>query len=118
DYVTLEQGTGCVHTAPGHGQEDFGLGQVFGLETLCPVDFRGCFMEALVPEWGGMHVFKANPLIQEFLAERGLLLNKVGDKIKIERYPHGWRSKKPVIFRATTQWFIAMEAESANQQNE
>lgn len=117
DYVTLEQGTGCVHTAPGHGQEDFQLGQHFGLDVLCPVDFKGCFMEALVPEWGGMHVFKANPLIQQFLADKGLLLNHVGDKIKIERYPHGWRSKTPVLFRATTQWFIAMEAESANQQN-
>jgi len=113
DYVTLEQGTGCVHTAPGHGQEDFVLGQQFGLEVLNPVDFRGRFMEALVPLWGGEHVFKANPLIQQHLADLGMLVNAVGDKLKIDRYPHGWRSKKPVIFRATTQWFIAMEPESA-----
>ncbi len=113
DYVTTEQGTGCVHTAPGHGQEDFHLGQEHGLDVVNPVDFRGCFIEEQVPQWGGMHVFKANPLIQEHLAEIGALLNKVGDKITIDRYPHGWRSKQPVIFRATTQWFIAMEPESA-----
>jgi isoleucyl-tRNA synthetase len=113
DYVTLDQGTGCVHTAPGHGQEDFELGQHFGLDVLCPVDNRGRFMEELVPEWGGMHVFEANPEIVKHLDEIGALLNAVGDKVTIERYPHGWRSKKPVIFRATTQWFIAMEPESA-----
>ncbi|MEZ4460286.1 MAG: isoleucine--tRNA ligase [bacterium] len=113
DYVTLDQGTGCVHTAPGHGQEDFQLGQHFGLDVLNPVDFRGRFMAALVPEWAGEHVFEANPKIQAFLAERGMLVNRVGDKITIDRYPHGWRSKKPVIFRATTQWFIAMEPQSA-----
>ncbi len=115
DYVTTEQGTGCVHTAPGHGQEDFVLGQQFGLEVLCPVDFRGCFIESLVPEWAGEHVFKANPKIVEKLVELGALVNSAGDKITIDRYPHGWRSKKPVIFRATTQWFIAMESESAGQ---
>lgn len=113
DYVTLEQGTGCVHTAPGHGQEDYGLGQQFGLDVLCPVDYRGCFIEREVPEFGGEHVFKANPMIQQKLADEGKLLNSVGDTITIDRYPHGWRSKKPVIFRATTQWFIAMEPESA-----
>ena len=113
DYVTLDQGTGCVHTAPGHGQEDFHLGQQHGLDVLCPVDSRGRFIESMVPEWGGMHVFEANPKIVERLAQDGRLLNRVGDKVTIDRYPHGWRSKKPVIFRATTQWFIAMEPESA-----
>lgn len=118
DYVTLEQGTGCVHTAPGHGQEDFHLGQHFGLDVLCPVDFRGCFIESLVADVNGMeladqHVFKANPIIVQHLHDIGALLNKVGDKVTIERYPHGWRSKKPVIFRATTQWFIAMDPENA-----
>ncbi len=115
DYVTTEQGTGCVHTAPGHGQEDFVLGQQFGLEVLCPVDFRGCFIESLVPEWAGEHVFKANPKIVAKLVELGALVNAAGDKVTIDRYPHGWRSKKPVIFRATTQWFIAMESESAGE---
>lgn len=113
DYVTLDQGTGCVHTAPGHGQEDFQLGQAFGLDVLNPVDHRGRFMATLVPQWAGEHVFEANPKIQAHLAEIGMLLNRVGDKIKIDRYPHGWRSKSPVIFRATTQWFIAMEPQSA-----
>ena len=120
DYVTLEQGTGCVHTAPGHGQEDFHLGQQFGLDVLCPVDHRGCFIEGLVAGVQGMeladqHVFKANPIIMQHLADTGALLNAVGDKVTIERYPHGWRSKKPVIFRATTQWFIAMEPQSAGK---
>ena len=118
DYVTLEQGTGCVHTAPGHGQEDFHLGEHFGLDVLCPVDHRGCFIPELVDgvqgmELGNQHVFKANPIIVQQLADIGALLNGVGEKITIERYPHGWRSKKPVIFRATTQWFIAMEPQSA-----
>ncbi len=113
DYVTLEQGTGCVHTAPGHGQEDFELGRQFELDVICPVDYRGCFIEREVPEFGGEHVFKANPMIQQKLADDGKLLNAVGDKVTIDRYPHGWRSKAPVIFRATTQWFIAMEPESA-----
>ncbi len=113
DYVTLDQGTGCVHTAPGHGQEDFVLGQHFGLQVLCPVDDRGRFIESMVPRWGGMHVFAANPEIVQHLHDIGALVNRVGDKVTIERYPHGWRSKKPVIFRATTQWFIAMDAESA-----
>lgn len=115
DYVTIDQGTGCVHTAPGHGQEDFVLGQQYGLEVLCPVDFRGCFIEELVPDWPGEHVFKANPKIVEKLDAIGALVNAVGDKVTIDRYPHGWRSKKPVIFRATTQWFIAMEKESAGE---
>jgi isoleucyl-tRNA synthetase len=113
DYVTLDQGTGCVHTAPGHGQEDFALGQQFGLDVICPVNEHGLFIEDQVPQWGGEHVFRANGMIQEYLGELGALLNSVGDKVTIDRYPFGWRSKKPIIFRATTQWFIAMEPETA-----
>ncbi|MEM1349489.1 MAG: class I tRNA ligase family protein, partial [Myxococcota bacterium] len=113
DYVTTEQGTGCVHTAPGHGQEDYGLGLEFGLDVLAPVNQYGKFMEAEVPEFANMHVFKANPEIAQMLHDSGMLLNQPGDKVTIDRYPHGWRSKKPVIFRATTQWFIAMEPEGA-----
>src|SRR5690554_4043204 len=113
DYVTLEQGTGCVHTAPGHGQEDFELGRHFGLGIVCPVDDYGKFRGADVEEFAGTQVFKANPIIQQKLADMGLLLNKPGDKVTIDRYPHGWRSKKPIIFRATEQWFVAMEPESA-----
>ncbi len=113
DYVTTDQGTGCVHTAPGHGAEDFVLGQEFGLDVINPVDNRGHFYEEQVEHWGGMHVFSANKKIQAYLAETGALLNEVGDKVTIDRYPHGWRSKKPVIFRATTQWFVAIDKENA-----
>ena len=114
DYVTLEQGTGCVHTAPGHGQEDFVLGQRFGLDVVSPVNRYGKFVEAPGTEGlVGEQVHKANPKIVQLLHEAGLLLNKPGDRMRIDRYPHGWRSKKPVIFRATTQWFVAMEPENA-----
>jgi isoleucyl-tRNA synthetase len=113
DYVTLDQGTGCVHTAPGHGQEDFVLGLQHNLGVINPVGDDGRYREYDLPEFGGVHVFDANPLVAQKLADLGLLLNQPTDKITIERYPHGWRSKKPVIFRATTQWFIAMEPENA-----
>ncbi len=113
DYVTLDQGTGCVHTAPGHGQEDFVLGQQHGLGVINPVGDDGRYREYDLPEFAGVHVFDANPLVAQKLADMGLLLNQPTDKITIERYPHGWRSKKPVIFRATTQWFVAMEPENA-----
>lgn len=112
DYVTLEQGTGCVHTAPGHGQEDFVLGQQFGLDVICPVDENGLFREQDVEEFGGMHVFRANRKIGEKLDGLGLLLNEPGERVTIDRYPFGWRSKKPVIFRATEQWFVAMDPET------
>ena len=108
DYVTLEQGTGCVHTAPGHGQEDFVLGREHGLGVLSPVNEYGKYTDA-VPEYEGQHVFKANPLIVERLHEIGALLNKPGDSVLIERYPHCWRTKKPVIFRATPQWFVKVD---------
>ncbi len=121
DYVTLEQGTGCVHTAPGHGQEDFHLGTHHGLvakfdeRTLCPVNRYGKFYDLpQTANYVNLQVHKANPKIQSDLAEMGALLNQVGDKVTIDRYPHGWRSKKPVIFRATTQWFVAMEPESSD----
>ncbi|MBA2661735.1 MAG: isoleucine--tRNA ligase [Bradymonadaceae bacterium] len=113
DYVTLDQGTGCVHTAPGHGQEDFVLGAQFGLDILSPVNEYGKFRESDVPEFANQQVFAANPQIAQMLFDRGRLLNRPGDKVTIDRYPHGWRSKKPVIFRATEQWFVAMEPESA-----
>lgn len=112
DYVTLEQGTGCVHTAPGHGQEDFVLGREHGLDVICPVNHFGRFIPAQVEEFADQHVFEVNPIIAQKLADLGLLLNQPQDKLTIDRYPHGWRSKKPVIFRATTQWFVAMEPET------
>ena len=105
DYVTLEAGTGLVHTAPGHGADDFLTGRRYGLEVLTPVNHRGQFTDE-VPLWAGMQVFKANPLIVEHLRERGALL---ATESITHSYPHCWRCKHPVIFRATEQWFISMD---------
>ena len=113
DFVTLEQGTGCVHIAPGHGMEDYilvlnhnataSLGEK--LEVLAPVDNGGRFTD-VVKEFAGQHVFKANPKIVEFLQANGRLL---GHGSLNHSYPHCWRCKSPVIFRATEQWFVSME---------
>ena len=105
DHVTLEQGTGMVHTAPGHGAEDFVIGQQYGLEPYAPVDDGGRFTDD-VPQWAGEQVFHANPHITTALDDRGVLI--AGDEVA-HSYPHCWRCKKPVIFRATTQWFIRMD---------
>jgi isoleucyl-tRNA synthetase len=105
DYVTLDAGTGLVHTAPGHGVDDFHTGQRYGLDTYTPVNHRGEFT-ADIPLWAGMHVFKANPQIIELLRERGALLHS---ETITHSYPHCWRCKHPVIFRATEQWFISMD---------
>lgn len=105
NHVTLEQGTGCVHTAPGHGQEDYVVGQKYNLETYNPVDDGGVF-KSEVAEFGGLFVRKANPLIVEKLRGDGYLIhdNKVNHS-----YPHCWRCHQPIIFRATSQWFISMD---------
>ncbi len=105
DYVTLEAGTGLVHTAPGHGADDFATGRRYGLEIYTPVNHRGEFT-AEVPNWAGLHVFKANPQIVEFLRESGAL---VYSETITHSYPHCWRCKNPVIFRGTEQWFVSME---------
>jgi isoleucyl-tRNA synthetase len=105
DYVTLESGTGLVHTAPGHGQEDYQTGQKYGLDVLAPVDARGRFTDA-VAEWAGQQVSAANPAIIEHLRSVGTL---VAARRMTHSYPHCWRCKSPVIFRATEQWFIGME---------
>ncbi len=105
DHVTLEAGTGCVHTAPGHGHDDFVVGSTYGLEAYAPVDARGRF-SAEVPEFEGRFVFEADPAVVELLAERGVLL--ASEEIE-HSYPHCWRCKKPIIFRATEQWFLSME---------
>ncbi|NCD25041.1 MAG: isoleucine--tRNA ligase [Deltaproteobacteria bacterium] len=105
DYVTLDAGTGCVHTAPGHGREDYETGLRHGLDILSPLDDQARFLPS-VEFFGGKHVFEANPLVIAKLTEVGHLLGS--EKIK-HSYPHCWRCKKPVIFRATTQWFITME---------
>ncbi len=104
EHVTLEQGTGCVHTAPGHGADDFTIGRQYGLPVFCPVDNRGCYT-AEYPEMEGVFVFDANPKVVELLRERGLLL---AHKTIKHDYPYSWRSRKPIIFRATEQWFVEL----------
>lgn len=104
-HVTLDAGTGCVHTAPGHGREDYDVGCRYNLEVYSPVDDHGCFTGD-VPEWEREYVFKANPAIIEALEAKGAVLGKANI---MHSYPHCWRCKKPVIFRATPQWFISMD---------
>ena len=106
DYVTLEAGSGLVHIAPGHGQEDYDSGRRYNLDTYSPVDDNGRFLPEIA-EFGGLKVWDANPLIIELLKKRGALLG--GNDIS-HSYPHCWRCKKPIIFRATEQWFISMQA--------
>jgi isoleucyl-tRNA synthetase len=103
--ATSKAGTGAVHTAPGHGHDDFVIGKRYGLEIYCPVDNSGHFTPE-VEHFAGMSVFEANPRIVEFMRERGVLLFTESYD---HRYPHCWRCKNPVIFRATPQWFIAMD---------
>ena len=105
DYVTLETGTGCVHTAPGHGREDFETGLKYGLEIYSPMNDRGEFTKE-VEHFAGLNVWDANPKVIEKLTELGNLM--ASEKIT-HSYPHCWRCKQPVIFRATTQWFIGMD---------
>ncbi len=108
DFVTLDTGTGCVHVAPGHGEDDYLLGVKHGLELLSPVDDRGCFTpECGVPELVGQYVFKGNEKVVEILKERGAL---VAREDYSHSYPHCWRSKTPVIFRAIEQFFINIGA--------
>ncbi|MGB0036416.1 MAG: isoleucine--tRNA ligase [Candidatus Acidiferrales bacterium] len=104
-YVTLDQGSGIVHTAPGHGAEDFYTGQKYFLEAYAPQDDDGRFTEGL-PEYKGKTVFEANPLIVALLKQRGAL---VGEGKLTHSYPHCWRCHNPVIFRATEQWFIGLD---------
>ncbi|MEW6776422.1 MAG: isoleucine--tRNA ligase [Bdellovibrionota bacterium] len=106
DFVTLEQGTGVVHIAPGHGPDDYELGQANGLPVLCPVDSRGRFTDEF-PLMKGEFVFDANEKIKALLQEKGALLNHPKAESK-HTYPHSWRSKKPIIFRATSQWFVSL----------
>ena len=105
DYVTMDTGTGAVHTAPAHGADDFATGVKYGISLHCDVDDAGILRNGL-PEYDGEQVFKANPKIVELLKKRGVLLGY--EKIE-HSYPHCWRCHNPVIFRATEQWFISME---------
>jgi isoleucyl-tRNA synthetase len=106
DYITTEQGTGIVHTAPGHGAEDFATGEKYGLPVLSPVDPSGIFFGPDSSPFQGQQVFAANPRIIDLLRERGALL---GSEPLVHSYPHCWRCHKPVIFRATEQWFIGLD---------
>ncbi len=112
DHVTLDAGTGCVHTAPAHGTEDYIAGKYYNLSIDNPVDANGCFV-AQTPLFGGQYVFKANAPIVETLKSSGHLLSAA--KL-IHSYPHCWRHKEPLIFRATPQWFISMEVEGLRTQ--
>lgn len=105
DHVTLEAGTGCVHTAPGHGADDHIVGKKYGLDCYCPVEDNGVFSND-VEHFAGKFIFKANVEINEKLDSLGLLLK---NENLSHSYPHCWRCKKPVIYRATPQWFISMD---------
>lgn len=104
EHVTTDAGTGCVHTAPGHGEDDYIVGQKYDLEVISPVDAKGVFTEE-AGQFEGMFYDKANKAITELLTEKGSLLKL--DFIT-HSYPHDWRTKKPVIFRATPQWFASI----------
>jgi isoleucyl-tRNA synthetase len=111
---TGKAGTGCVHTAPGHGHDDFVIGKQYGLDIYCPVDSGGRFVSE-VEKFAGEKVFDANPKIVEFMRENGMLL--YSERYE-HRYPHCWRCKNPVIFRATPQWFISMDKVQASEEVE
>ncbi len=112
EHVLMDNGTGCVHTAPGHGEDDYRVGLKYNLDVIMPVDETGCYdatvvREKLLPDpesFVGMHIFKANEPILELLGESLLKVSKM-----THSYPHCWRSHTPLIFRATKQWFIAVD---------
>ncbi|MFT7824171.1 MAG: isoleucine--tRNA ligase [Sulfurimonas sp.] len=112
EHVLMDGGTGCVHTAPGHGEDDYKVGLKYGLDIVMPVDERGCYDQSVVglnllpnpEEFVGMHILKANEPILELLGEDLLKVSKF-----VHSYPHCWRTKKPLIYRATNQWFISVD---------
>ncbi|HGE8302470.1 TPA: isoleucine--tRNA ligase [Serratia marcescens] len=114
EHVTLDAGTGAVHTAPGHGPDDFVIGQKYGLEVANPVGPNGCYLTGTYPLLDGKFVFKANDLIADLLREKGALLHV--EKF-LHSYPCCWRHKTPIIFRATPQWFVSMDQKGLRQQS-
>lgn len=114
DHVTLDAGTGAVHTAPGHGPDDFVIGQKYGLEVANPVGPNGCYLAGTYPTLDGLFVFKANDIVVELLREKGALLHV--EKL-LHSYPCCWRHKTPIIFRATPQWFISMDQKGLRKQS-
>ena len=113
NHVTLDAGTGCVHTAPGHGREDYEVGLAYGLDVYSPVDNKGCFSDD-VEYFQGEFVFDANQSINAKLKDIGALVHEESME---HSYPHCWRCKEPVIFRATPQWFISMEKTGLRQKS-
>ena len=111
DHVTLDSGTGAVHTAPGHGQDDYLVALEFDVPLLMPVDDNGVLTDEAGP-FAGLDVDEANPVIIEWLRERGTL---VAQKEILHSYPHCWRCHEPVIFRATDQWFVSMDKNSLRE---
>ncbi len=105
EHVTLDAGTGCVHTAPGHGVEDFLVGKIYGLEVISPIDNRGCFTAEARP-FEGLYVHNANDAVIEELKKRSMLLQ--ASQIE-HQYAHCWRCKNPIIYRATEQWFASID---------
>jgi isoleucyl-tRNA synthetase len=105
EHVTLEAGTGCVHTAPGHGEDDFYVGKIYDLDVLSPVDDRGLFTEE-AGKFAGLYVHKANHNIIEELENKGMLLKASNYS---HQYPHCWRCKHPIVYRATNQWFASID---------
>ena len=113
EHVLVDNGTGCVHTAPGHGEDDYRIGLVYDLEVIMPVDETGCFDESVVglglipngENFVGRHIFKSNDELIEMMGESVLRVSKF-----THSYPHCWRSHTPLIFRATKQWFISVDA--------
>ena len=119
EHVLMESGTGCVHTAPGHGEDDYRIGLKYNLDVIMPVDETGCYdltvvREKLIPDaenFVGMHIFKANEPILEMLGDALLKVSKF-----THSYPHCWRSHTPLIFRATKQWFIAVDQKPVGEE--
>ncbi|MEA2111278.1 MAG: isoleucine--tRNA ligase [Campylobacterota bacterium] len=119
EHVLMDNGTGCVHTAPGHGEDDYRIGLKYNLDVIMPVDETGCFdntvvREKLIPnpeEFVGKHIFKSNESILELLGDSLLHVNKF-----MHSYPHCWRSHTPLIFRATKQWFVSVDGTPTGQE--
>ncbi|WP_457746566.1 isoleucine--tRNA ligase [Sulfurimonas sp.] len=120
EHVLIENGTGCVHTAPGHGEDDYRVGLVYGLEVVMPVDETGCFdntivREKLIPnaqDFLGRHIFKSNEDLIELMGDAVLKVDKF-----MHSYPHCWRSHTPLIYRATKQWFISVDETPEGESN-
>ncbi|MDP0493912.1 MAG: isoleucine--tRNA ligase [Fusobacterium sp. JB021] len=108
DHVTADAGTGCVHTAPGHGQDDYVVGVRFGLPILSPINYKGILTEEAGP-YAGLFYEEANKVISKDLLEKGIMLSY---NEFVHSYPHDWRSKTPIIVRATAQWFVKTEGDS------